>query len=127
MIIEDQQLIVEFRCKRKCEWCGKKTDAGLDPAHIFSRGAGRVDHRWNMAALCRVCHTNNHAGHEPTHYDLLAIVAAREGILQSMIEHLVFSIRRARKTLTIRRDGDPEVMARWIQGIMDEAGDTHAE
>ena len=32
-----------------------------DPAHIKSKGSGGPDSSWNLAALCRVHHTEQHA------------------------------------------------------------------
>lgn len=98
MRIIDESLLDIFRHKTKCHWCGLRTD-GCDPAHAFSRGAGRLDIAINLIALCRECHTANHAGHI-MRCDLLAIIAVREGVLQPDIEAVVWWIRRQPKEST---------------------------
>ena len=51
MKLIDEALLDRFRHAERCEWCGKKTPQGCDPAHIFSRGAGRVDIAGNLVSL----------------------------------------------------------------------------
>jgi hypothetical protein len=94
MRIENERLLAEFRHAARCEWCGKRTPQGCDPAHLFSRGAGRVDVRDNLAALCRECHTKQHAGNEPTVEQLLVLVAKREGKTPQTIRNKIARIRR---------------------------------
>ena len=59
-------------------------------------GGGRLDVRVNLVALCRACHGLVHAGHVQR-LDLLAVVSAREGVLQSDIEAAIWALRRAPK------------------------------
>ena len=95
MKILDPDLLMEFRCKTRCEWCRVSTRTGLDAHHLFARGRGeafRLDVRINLAALCRACHNAVHAGNI-LRCDLLAVVAAREGRLQDEMEA---EIRRLR-------------------------------
>ena len=97
MKIVDEALLDEFRSARKCEFCRERTPRGADPAHIFSRGAGRVDIRENLVALCRNCHLENHAGKMPGRSALLAIAAMREVTTADAITEKVYWIRRTRK------------------------------
>ena len=68
-------------------------------------GWGRVDVACNLAALCAACHTAHHAGSRPLYCDLLALVAAREGLLQSEVEAAVACLRRTpgKKPRKVRR------------------------
>lgn len=95
MAIVNEELLAEFRRKPQCEYCHKRTRTGLDPHHIFSRGAGRVDDRYNLIALCRVCHVRFHGG-LIRRGDLLAIVARREGVTPESCEQHVYDMRRQR-------------------------------
>ena len=100
MIIEDPELLSLFRLPGPCEYCGRLCPWGRDPAHIFARGLGggsQVDIRENIVSLCRVCHTDSHAGNRPLRCDLLALAAAREGVLQADIERVVFDLLRLPK------------------------------
>lgn len=94
MKLIDDDLLREFRESSSCEYCGKRTPGGTDPAHIFSRGAGRVDIRENLVSLCRECHTRSHAGGEPNKETLLAIAAKREKTTQDKITCRIYEIRR---------------------------------
>lgn len=97
MKIVNESLLDEFRNALRCEWC--KKPAKCDPHHVFAKGmggGGRLDVRVNLVALCRVCHTLTHAG-EIARYDLLAIIAVREGMLQDKIEEEVWRLRRLKK------------------------------
>jgi hypothetical protein len=83
----NQTILDMFRHAHNCEWCGRQTPEGCDPAHIISRGAGGPDHPLNLIALCRgwhegdftSCHVRTHQGLEPTASQLFQIVAMREG------------------------------------------------
>lgn len=79
MTVINESLLDEFRAAPKCEWCLRLTPQGCDPAHVRSRGAGRVDVRENLVSLCRWCHRSNHDGNEPTTGQLLELVSRREG------------------------------------------------
>ncbi len=82
-----------------CEWC-KKRVRRREPHHIFSRGSGRIDHRYNLISLCAVfsggsnCHHEVHQGHI-LRESLLAIVAQREGVSQTDIRATLLRLRRA--------------------------------
>lgn len=99
--IVDDALLQTFREKPRCEYCLRPTPNGCDPAHIFSRGAGRLDIPINLVALCRSpCHTNNHAANSgnrlrPNRDDLLLVVALREGL---RVEDIVDEVHRLRRT-----------------------------
>lgn len=89
MRIVNNAIRAEFAARVRCEHCKKPCPQGCDPAHCYSRGAGWVDIRCNLVALCRVCHGNNHANHEPYLNDLLQIAADREGVLFVVAKGLV--------------------------------------
>lgn len=92
MKVVDEALLDRFRLARRCEWCGRPTP-GCDPAHIHSRGAGRVDIAANLLALCRECHNRSHTG--KIHRLLMLVVAGhREAVLVSDIEEEVWRLRR---------------------------------
>ena len=104
MRIIDDVLLEEFRAKEFCEWCGRRLRYKAEPAHVFARGRSngfRLDIRWNLVGLggpwdC-ACHKSSHDGHEPLQHDLLAVVAAREGLLQDEIETVLKRLRFAPK------------------------------
>ena len=99
MKVVNEDLLDEFRAPGRCEWCTDYCPDGRDPHHLWARGmggGGRLDIRENLISLCRVCHSLFHAGHIGR-YDLLAIVAHREGKQQYQIEHAVYAARRAMK------------------------------
>jgi hypothetical protein len=90
----NEDLLNEFRgFGKRCEWCGRLRYCHA--AHIFSRGAGRVDIPGNLVCLCWECHGANHNGHRPLKVDLLAIAAARERTTQDAITEEVYKIRRS--------------------------------
>ncbi len=66
---------------------------GLDPHHVFSKGAGRVDVAANLIGLCRACHNGVHAG-TIKRDRLLTIVAKRERITVEEIQLTVWTLRR---------------------------------
>jgi hypothetical protein len=99
MIILDPQLLFEFRLKGRCEWCSKARP--VNAHHIFCRGLGggsRLDVAINLIALCPFCHSDFHNGHI-ARYDLLAIVAKREGKLQDEIVTEIYRLLRTPKTM----------------------------
>jgi hypothetical protein len=49
------------------------------------------------------CHTKIHKTGEITRYDLLAIVAHREGVLQDAIERTIYLIQRLPKNSSVSR------------------------
>ncbi len=99
MIVKDEALLDEFRSGGPCEWC-KRWAEPRQPHHLFARGHGggnRLDVRINLAALCHECHRAHHDGHRPLRCDLLAVVAAREGLIQNEIEAEIMQLRRQPK------------------------------
>ena len=100
MKIENKAVRDRFRFAVVCEHCKTPSQTGRDPAHIFPRGLGdakRIDAPWNLAALCRWCHSRSHAGGEPTKAQLLAIAALRERTTPGAIEELVYFLLRQSK------------------------------
>lgn len=94
MKIVDESALKECRGWH-CEVCGYG-DRWAVPHHIFSRGAGRVDIRWNLIAVCPVCHWDIHNGDIPQS-ELLRIVALRDGTTPEAIREEVARIRRLDK------------------------------
>ena len=93
---EDEALLQEFRVKCICERCGKRVWTGLDPHHLLSKGAGRVDIRCNLAALCRECHNLVHSNPDEL-ANLFQRVADREGMTVEAIKEEVWRIRRQKE------------------------------
>lgn len=93
MKVINESLLDEFRIRQSCEWCGRPTPGGCDPAHVRTRGAGRVDVRENVCGLCRWCHTSSGDGNDPTTAQLLALVARREGKSVAAIRAKIDRIR----------------------------------
>ena len=98
--IINKPLLESFRQKERCEYCGLVVStwqgSTLEPHHHPQRrgmsGGTRLDIPLNLIALCsrgpRGCHQRFHAG-EILGFDLLAIIAAREGVLQTDIEDTI--------------------------------------
>lgn len=99
MVVIDEELLVEFRAARRCELCRRATPNGTDPHHCFSRGAGRIDHAFNLISLCRDCHCRIHGG-GLARERLLEIVAAREGTTVEAIREEIWRLRREPKGST---------------------------
>ena len=76
MKVIDERLKQSLRDTMECEWCHRR--GPVDVAHTFSRGAGQCDIACNLVALCRLCHSSNHSGHEPTMEQLASIAVKRE-------------------------------------------------
>ena len=96
MKVVNENALDFFRRAGRCEWCGGYQRNGRDPAHIFSRGAGRLDIPENIIALCRSCHTAAHWG-KISRLQLLVVVGQRECLLIEDIEELVYRLRRMPK------------------------------
>ena len=112
MRIVDPAMLGMFRLAHRCDFCGRATPHGCDPAHLFSRGAGRLDVRINLMSLCRgmfeghyaSCHEDQHAG-LLTQADLLAKKAAILGCQQGDIRDAVQWLRRLDKDASPRQIG----------------------
>lgn len=88
MRIINEALLDTFRRKEACEYCKTRTQSGLDPHHYLAKGMGsgrRIDHPWNLLAVCRACHQLIHQG-QIARCDLLAVIATREKTTQDAIE-----------------------------------------
>ncbi len=101
MRIINEKLLERMRRSPRCEWCGK-AGIRLHPHHVVSRGAGGSDFVLNLIALCPVftgnnCHGLFHDGHI-TQKDFLAIVAAREGMLQDEVFAEIWRVINAPKS-----------------------------
>ncbi len=96
---KDEEALKKFRGVGCCEWC-KEPFLNRQAAHVFAKamgGANRLDVPMNLVSLCGWCHVQSHAGHEPTQDDLLAVVAAREKMLQPDVERRLRLMMRAPK------------------------------
>lgn len=103
MKLTNESMLADLRKPGLCQWCGKPCPDGRDPAHILSRGAGRVDIETNLAALCRACHQSSHAGQSPTPDELVDIKAKMNGLTAEEIRKLVWKIRAdPRKVLVLK-------------------------
>jgi hypothetical protein len=66
--------VVDFRDKRRCRCCGKKTnpdDVGLlrgHRHHLVYRSAGGKDESGNLLTLCARCHTDEHQNRLQIHW-----------------------------------------------------------
>ena len=108
MKLIDPEVLRMFREKTTCEFCGRPCPDGCDPHHFWRKrgmgGGSRIDHPLNLISLCRgyyrgkwvSCHDDAEAG-RITKYDLLALVARREGVLQDEIITALEGIRRLSK------------------------------
>jgi hypothetical protein len=107
MRVVDENLLQMFRGKPRCEWCGRTNGGQLQPHHLWCRGmggGGRLDVPVNLIALCAVpCHHDAQEG-RILKADLLAVVAAREGVLQ---QDIIDEVNRLRRTPGTRRVDQP--------------------
>jgi hypothetical protein len=98
----DAKLLNVFRDKRHCEYCKCFAWKRLEPHHLQRRkmnGWARLDIPINLISLCSGvygCHAKVTAG-EIDDSEILALVATREGVLQSDIEQTIASILRRGK------------------------------
>jgi hypothetical protein len=106
MILKDTNLLRQFHERTKCEFCGRSGEH-MEAHHFwFFRGIGggsRLDHRYNLIALCRgwdeygrywSCHEAAQGGLIPRNM-LLEIVARREGVTPEAIVAELERIRAA--------------------------------
>lgn len=91
MRVVSEHVLATFRAKTRCEFCLRSCSP--DPHHLASKGAGRVDAAFNIAGLCRHCHSRSHAGHAPHKSDLLQLVAMRERTTPEAITEAVAYLR----------------------------------
>lgn len=108
MRIVNQPLIESFRTPGSCRWCQNPVRMRC-AAHIFSKGAGRVDIRCNLVQLgmdpvtdCS-CHHDSHMGLAPTFDDLLRLSAEDHKCRPEDIHQVVYFIRRLPKETTARQ------------------------
>jgi hypothetical protein len=101
MNVVDEKVLDRFRGPGKCEWCGHLRKR-LDAAHIFTRGAGRLDLPINLVGLCHWCHVCHHNGATPTRAQLLVVAAIREGWPPDAMESCIHYLRDQ-----LDKDGEP--------------------
>lgn len=88
----DEDCLDKFRSPGRCELCNAWV-ARRDPHHLMTRGAGRVDHPWNLIALCRACHGTCESVWQ-VQEKAFATVCRREAIRLPQIQQLVWDRRR---------------------------------
>lgn len=100
MKLVNPKALVPFRGPGLCQNCGKSCMT-REAAHVFSKGAGRIDHRLNLIALGGAfacgCHHRHHQGREPRTDDLLQKVSERESVPVEVIRSWVAAVRREPK------------------------------
>lgn len=104
MKIVDKPLLDEMRRSPICQYCGRPTPSGCDPAHVLSRGAGGSDIRSNVLALCRgfdagewiSCHHSHHTG-RITSDDLWRAIARRDNRTFEEVKAEVLYVRNLPK------------------------------
>lgn len=97
VVPDDEALLDQYRGVQFCWWCGRSKFC--QPHHLVSRGMGgwsRADVSLNLAALCIDCHQATHSHQRPLYCDLVAVVAARNGVSQAEIEDALRNIRWGR-------------------------------
>lgn len=99
MKIENPALLRLMRKAGNCQWCGRWCQR-REVAHVFAKGMGggkTLDVRINCLSVClgkwagnwRGCDVHGESHVKPADFDLLAVVAAREGELQDDIERAI--------------------------------------
>lgn len=89
----NEQLLDEFRAM-PCELCGRRPPSHAH--HVLARGLegeARLDHRFNLMALCLWCHARIHDG-GILRSVCVAVVAAREGRTARFIQTKLMELRR---------------------------------
>lgn len=106
MNVPDDTLLASYRIPGHCELCGKFC-VMLCAAHVFSRGAGRVDHPWNLVKAgmdplrdCK-CHHNSHATGKPSREEFLRVVADREEVSPEHITETISAVRSCPRKSTL--------------------------
>jgi hypothetical protein len=109
--IVNESLLASMRGPGRCEYCHKSCKV-LEAAHVFSKGAGRLDIRINLVSLgstlgfeCQ-CHSKSHNansgnGVRPNLKDLIQVVSEREKVMPEDIKPVIDFIRRLPKTWSI--------------------------
>lgn len=109
MRIENEEARRLHRGPGKCEWCLKQCQT-RECAHVYAKGLGgghTLDIPINLVALgiggwvgiaaeCN-CHSDHHAGREPTRRQLLEIAAKREGVDPDDAEYVILMLKRLPK------------------------------
>lgn len=93
MNVINTDLLKSLRLPGLCEMCRKvcKMRCGH---HIFAKGAGQVDHLWNLVKVgmnprdCN-CHHNLHFNGTPSRHRCLEIVSKREGVPLEFIDQVI--------------------------------------
>lgn len=98
MNVPNFSLLASYRKPGLCQMCRKPCNMRC-AAHVFGRGAGRVDAPINLIQLgmdalrdCS-CHHNSHARGKPSREDFLEVVSAREGVPVALIIDTIHAVR----------------------------------
>jgi hypothetical protein len=100
MRIVDEAILKEFR-GGVCEWC--KMAVAVHAHHLFSKGSGRVDCRFNICGICAKCHFNAHNANtgnpscRPSFLDLLKLISRREKIDPELLIDRIRELQRLPK------------------------------
>jgi hypothetical protein len=90
------ETVALFRRPGLCEYCFRRCHL-TEPHHCFARGRGdafRMDLSENLIALCFECHRAFHFG-AIQRDDLLAVIAAREGLWPPDLRDILTRLRWA--------------------------------
>lgn len=101
MILKSQYVLDRFRTPGRCLGCGEPCPDGRDPHHVLSRGAGGSDVSWNIASLCRECHSRLD-GDVKFRQKIEERVAVRERVNMNVIEEARSFILRLPKKASLR-------------------------
>ena len=89
----DKKLLRRVRLSGICAWC-KKRFQEIDPCHIMTRGAGRVDIKENIVPLCRIDHSAQGSSQGPSIEWMLEWSAKKHKTTPEAIREKVWAIRR---------------------------------
>ncbi len=101
----DADCLNRFRGPGHCDFCKRYVDR-REPHHLIRKGIGggsQYDVSYNIAALCAAfsggedCHGRVHSGHI-LRCEIVAVVSAREGLLQGELEDKLNELRWDRST-----------------------------
>lgn len=113
MNVLDPDLLKSYRLPGLCECCGKvcKMRCGH---HVFSKGAGQVDHQWNLVKVAMspqdgcTCHHDHHLKGKPSRAEMLQIVSNREGVPVDVIDSVIPAVIACPRWNTL------EMSAGWL-------------
>jgi len=93
MNVLNPALLKAFRLPGLCEYCRKPCKMRCGH-HVFAKGAGQVDHPWNLVKVgmnprdCN-CHGSHHFSGKPSRHEFLCVVSEREGVSLEFIDQVI--------------------------------------